>query len=98
MTFAEEIEHAANGETIEAVICGERGWSGSPTSNVMTWADSRPIFDYEYNHDFGGVDCHAVNVWTESKVIFVSQYDGMTNVETIPRSPTPGPVRMFGGG
>ena len=97
MTFAEEIEQAANGETIEAVIAGARGWSGSPTPKVMTWADARPIFDYEYDHGFGAPDCHAVHVWTETQVIFVSQYDGMTNVETIPRSPTPGPVRMFGG-
>lgn len=66
---------------------------------VLDWETARPYLDYEY--DTGDVDydydtgdgepgCHAITAWTENRVIFVSQYDGATNVCSLPRHP----VRM----
>jgi len=51
-----------------------------------------------YDAGYGGEDCHPIYAWTDSRVIFVSCYDGSTQVESIPRNPMPGEARMFGGG
>lgn len=38
----------------------------------------------------------AIHAWTENKVLFVYEYDGATQVLTIPRNPTPADVRLPG--
>lgn len=97
MTFADDIERAA-AEPIEAIVIGEYapGWgfdeAPHPTAvrrgEVLSWDEARPMLDYDYSRDYGSPECDAVFVWTRSRVLFVSQYDGSTRVEFIPRHPT----------
>jgi len=56
---------------------------------LITWNLARPILDYEYDSGYGGADCHAVYAWTETQVIFVTEYDGSTSLAEVPRNPTP---------
>ena len=79
-TFAEDIERAAGGaERIEAVVI----WP----LRVLSWHEARPLLDYDYDDGFGAPDCHAVYVWTEDKVLWVTQYDGATTNSSAPRNP-----------
>ena len=98
MTFAEEIEAAAGGEAIEGVrvISDRDGNSGEwgpvreayPT-HLMTWSEGRPFLSYEYVSSYeGGRDCHAVYVWTPTRVFYVHDYDGLTSLQSLPRHPT----------
>jgi len=100
MTFATDIEEAAEGEPIEAIVIGEMGWEGygdddrhapglARKGEILRWAEARPLLDYEYDRGFGAPDCQAIRAWTENKVIWVTQYDGSTSVNSALRNPPP---------
>lgn len=93
MTFAEDIEAVAGDEPIEAVVIGEYRWNdyrGIDSKKVcrpITWAEARPLLDYDYDRGFGGVECHSIYAYTATAIIFVVQYDGATYVDKMPRFP-----------
>ena len=101
-TLRDWIEEAAAGEPIEAVVIGELGWGDysdevkSP-SPVLTWEEAYPKLLYEFDSGFGSPGCHAIYVWTPTRVFFVSQYDGSTQLESVPRNPVPCNPDMPGG-
>jgi|GEM_PF-2945500 len=63
----------------------------------LDWLIARPFLDYVADHGYGAPGCHPIYAWTKTHVIFVSQYDGATGLEAIPRNPTPGRPVMPGG-
>ena len=93
-TFAEDIEEVAGDEPIEAVVVGAHGdaWfekqEKRSSYQVLTWKEARAQLDYEYDDGFGGADCHAIYAWTQTRVLFVSEYDGSTTIASVPRNPT----------
>lgn len=101
--FAADIERVAKGEPIEAVIIGDIGWRDENNvpqellGKVLSWDAAKLYLDYEFNAGYGGVECHAVYVYTKTRVIAVSQYDGSTGLFSIPRDPMPGMPDMPGG-
>ena len=100
-TFAEDIERAAGGEEILAIVLGARGYKDDTTPNLgvpVKWEEARPILDYEYDSGYGGVDCHAIMAWTETWVLFVCSYDGSTWVASVPRKPQFITPDTYGGG
>jgi hypothetical protein len=111
-TFAEDIEQAANGEPILAVVIGEFGWRNGWGENgygetdplswdkrgvPLLWTEARPLLNYEYNSGYGAPCCHAIYAWTISQAIFVVQYDGSTWLTSVPRNPVPCHPNMPGG-
>ena len=96
-----DLLRAANGEKIEAVVVGCApddldGWD--QTYPPMSWDEAAPLLDYEFDSGFGCVECHAVYAWTASLVLFVTNYDGHTYVNFIPRNPQDCTPHMPGGG
>ena len=53
---------------------------------VLTWAEARPLLDY-FDAGYGSPGCHHIYVWTTQRVLFISQYDGSTSLESVPRDP-----------
>lgn len=97
MTLAEDFEEEA-GEPILFAVIGDMGWSNygnderhdpglGRKGHLLDWGAARPLLDYNYSSDYGAPDCQAVYAWTESKVLFVVQYDGSTWVSSLPRNP-----------
>ena len=100
------IETEAAGEPIEAVIIGAFGWSGYqepdelkavPQGKLMTWTKAAPLLDYDFSSGYGAPRCHAIMVWSATKVITVGQYDGSTWPYSLPRYPTETVPEMHGG-
>jgi len=98
----------AESEPIVGVVIGEMGWGdyGAETvpsygshkrGAILTWEEAAPMLDYEFNSGYGAPRCEAVYAWTPSWVIFISQYDGSTSPERIPRNPTACMPEMPGG-
>lgn len=104
--FDECIEEKAEKPIIGCVI-GPWGWDGygddkpriSPDkySKLMDWKEAKPLLHYDWNNGYGAPACHAIAVWTDTDVIFVSQYDGSTSLEKVPRNPTNHKPTMPGG-
>ena len=46
-----------------------------------------PLLDYGYDCDFGMRDCHDIYIWTEQDVYYIHEYDGSTEIRSIPRNP-----------
>jgi hypothetical protein len=89
-TLAEEIEAAAEGEPILSVVIGKYDDREIPTellNRPLTWEKARPLLDYEYDHGYGGNDCHPIYAWTASWIIFIHECDGSTDVGAFPRNP-----------
>jgi hypothetical protein len=107
--FAADIEEVAKGEPIEAIVIGAMGgyeWEEdigervipvSQRNKILSWEEARPLLDYEYGTGYGGVECHAIYAWTPTRILFVSQYDGSTEIESAPRNPTAGSPGIPGG-
>lgn len=106
--FAADILGVAAGEPIIGVTIGsDSGWSRRRIDErrkvparfgvLLSWGEAQPMLDYEYDTGYGGVDCDPVYAWTPTRVLFVSQYDGATRVEAIPREPVGLEAEMPGG-
>ena len=89
--FKDDILQEADGAPIEAiVVSSKRGelWGDLETRPVLSWEKALPMIDYEYDSGFGREDCHGIYAWTDSRVLFVHEYDGSTQVNSVPRNPT----------
>lgn len=55
---------------------------------VLTLEEVAQYMDgWSFNGDYGAVTCYAVHVWTKTRVIFVTCYDGATWLSSVPRNP-----------
>lgn len=90
------------GETIEGVVLGQIGWNYEPdpewVGKLMAWEQAKPIIDRPFYSGYGAPGCHAIYVWTNQRVLFISQYDGSTSLESVPRNPCDIKPEMPGGG
>lgn len=103
------ILEASADEPIEAVVIGQMGWGDDynsedvprygeqPKGIVLSWDEAELWVDYDFDDGHGAPGCNAIWAWTASRVIFISQYDGSTRVEWVPRSPVVGEPEMPGG-
>ena len=87
------------GETVEAIVFGAWGWGGfeEPEPShvpvekrgvVLSWAEAEPLLHgWEFDGGYGAPECYAVYIWTNRRVIWVTQYDGATGLDSAPRNP-----------
>jgi len=98
-SFEADILAVADGEPILAVKIINVPYSyGSPDSRfeatkqfenqVLPWATLENFFRYQYDTGYGSMDCHDIVAWTETKVIYIREYDGSTSVVYVPRNPS----------
>lgn len=103
----EWFERKAGDEPIIACVIGDYGWGWADSEEnvavkdvkgkVVSWDEAKKYLDYEFDNGYGGENCHAVFAWTENWMIFISQYDGSTRCNTIPRNPVDCIPHMPGG-
>lgn len=97
-----------DGEKIEAVVFGEFGWGGygladederprPPKGKILTHDEAKPFLDVEFYSGYGSPSTYAINVWTDKRVMFVTQYDGSTSMDWVYRNPTAYTPTMPGG-
>lgn len=102
------ITEEAKGEPIEGVVIGEMGWgdygsesvpgySEQPRNKLISWDEAKKYLDYEFDSGFGAAECNAIYAWTTSRVLYVSQYDGATAINSLPRNPADCKPEMPGG-
>lgn len=104
--FARQIEEMLGQEKIEAVVIGRRAndysfWTENPPKpppTPISWKTARQRLDYDYDDGFGGAACHAIAVYTSTRIILVSQYDGSTSLFEVQRHPVAHWPPMPGGG
>ena len=98
------------GEVVEAVVIGNMGWEDYRLEDIplasqnkemwgriLSWEQAKPLLDYEFDSGYGAPGCQRILVWTNTHVYFVSQYDGATSLECVPRNPVACDPPMPGG-
>ena len=105
--FKQDILRVAGDEPIEFIVIGDMGWEDYRSETkppyqeikgkLLSWEEAIPYIDYEYNTGYGAPECQAITAWTTNKVIFIWQYDGKTQVTSIPRNPVAHIPSMPGG-
>lgn len=87
-------------EKVEAIIFGPYGWSGynEPESKpipkdkqeiLMTLEEAKPYMQgWDIYGDHGAPSAYAMYIWTNKRVLWITQYDGATNLDSMPRNPT----------
>lgn len=68
-----------------------------PVNKVLSLEEARPWLEYSFDAGYGSPGCQSITAWTPNKVIFISQYDGSTSVESVPRNPVDHEPKMPGG-
>jgi hypothetical protein len=97
-TFRNDILLETHGEPIIGIVIGDMGLGdgykkeGKPKwshveNKLISWEIAAPLLDYEYDSGYGTPDCQAIVAWTQNWILFVTQYDGSTEVCSIPRNP-----------
>lgn len=110
MTASKDLdEYLEDGETVEAVVFGAWGWSGYgepdpppvPTElqgMVLTFKEAEPLMrSWSFYGGYGAPECYAVRIWTNHRLIWVTQYDGSTRLNSAPRNPVACVPDMPGG-
>lgn len=56
---------------------------------VLTWEEARPMMQsWNFYGGYGAPDAYATYIWTNQRVIWVTQYDGSTCLSDAPRIPS----------
>lgn len=98
-TLYQWLESETEGASIEAIVFGEMGWHGYneeafaipgpiPKGVLLTLEQAMPWLNIEFDAGFGSPGCPAMYAWTSRRVYFVTQYDGATSLDWVPRDPT----------
>ena len=88
-------------DLVLGIVFGEWGWgsdfrksndmAGVPESlqgKLLSIEDARPMMlGWSYDCGYGAPECYATYAWTEKRVIWVTQYDGSTSLDSAPRNP-----------
>ena len=65
---------------------------------VLSWEEARGLMQtWDFYGGYGAPDAYATYVWTNRRVIWVTQYDGSTSLSSAPRNPSPDMPNMPGG-
>ena len=93
-------EFLREGEIVEAVVFGEFGWGGFHEDElfdpmpkdkrgvVLTWEEAQPLMKgWTCWCGYGAPLAYAMYVWTNQRVIWLTQYDGSTSLDSAPRNP-----------
>ena len=55
---------------------------------VMRFVDAHKFMQgWRFSGGYGSPECYAVYIWTNQRVIWVTQYDGATGLDSAPRCP-----------
>jgi len=100
--FTDLMVEMQEGENIEAVLFGRWGGAeyddevyddpgivpADIQGKVLTLDEAMPLMKgWSFNGGFGAVECYAVRVWTNQRVLWVTRYDGATQINSSPRNP-----------
>lgn len=92
-------EYLKENETVEAVVFGAWGFDGYKEPNpppvakskrgvVLSPTEAMPMMDgWSFNGGYGAPECYAVRIWTSTRIIWVTQYDGATSLDSSLRNP-----------
>lgn len=95
-------------EIIEAIVFGNWGWNGYKEPNppfisldhreiLLTSEEAKPLMqDWSFYSDYGSPLTYAVYIWTNKRIFWVTQYNGSTNLNSIPRNPQAILPEIFG--
>lgn len=65
---------------------------------VLTWEEAEPFLkNWSCYGGYGSPDCYAITMWTTNHVVFITQYDGSTRINEVPRHPIDHTPHMPGG-
>lgn len=107
--YTELLEELRDDEVVESIVFGEWGWGGflEPEDNkilpenqgvLLTLDQAKPLMqDWSFHGGYGSPECYATYIWTNKRVMWVTQYDGSTTLSSMPRNPEPGMPYMSGG-
>jgi hypothetical protein len=89
-----------DGEEVEAIMFGNWGWGDDENIQavpedkkgvVLTLEQARPYMNgWSFNGGYGSPECYATYIWTNRRVLWVTQYDGATGLSSAPRNPPSG--------
>ena len=108
--YREMMDCLEDGEIVEAITFGEWGWDGykepkpppipsNMKGRVLTVDEAKPLMqDWKIYSGYGAPECYAIRVWTNTRILWVTQYDGSTRIDDSPRNPLDGYIPDMPGG
>lgn len=101
--FLQDILEAVGDESIEAIVINstdgminkyrykdETDSRDIPLEKCnisLTIEEASTLLNYSYNCGYGSMDCHDITMWTAKNVYYIYEYDGSTEIHSVPRNP-----------
>lgn len=109
--YADLMDALEEGEVVAGVVFGAYGWDGYHEEEflaqpipadkrgvVLTLNEARPLMHgWSFYGGYGAPTAYATYIWTNKRVIWVTQYDGSTTLDSAPRNPVDCVPGMPGG-
>jgi len=105
--YEQLLEKLEVGEEIEAVVFGDYVGCDEPQNPIpdkikcipLTFEQAKPyMLNWSVIDEYGSADCYAMHVWTNQRVMWITQYDGAASIDSMPRNPIECIPEVFGGG
>lgn len=102
--YTELQDYLTESEVVEAIVFGAWGWGEDRDlpkeyiGKVLSLEAAEPhMQSWNFNGGFGSPECYATYIWTNERVIWITQYDGATGLDSMPRNPSDIVPNMPGG-
>jgi hypothetical protein len=92
---------------LETADYSDLGWGEEDIPNPIPWDMRRKVLSVEeamplmqgwsFSGGYGAPECYATYIWTNKRVFWVTQYDGSTSLNSVPRNPEGCAPNMPGG-
>jgi len=110
--YKELMEYLQEDEHVEAIIFGDFGWGGDREpephpvphdkfGKILTMEQAEPYLKdgrWRFYGRYNSPRCYAVRIWTNKRVLWVSEYDGWTCLNSAPLKPIDGYIPDMPGG
>ena len=103
--YEDLLEYLEDGEVVEGIVFGAFGEKEQepppvPVDRrgvVLTLEEAKPfMMDWSFHTDYGAAECYAAYIWTNMRLIWITQIDGAAGLDSAPRNPVNIVPYMFG--
>ncbi len=84
--FTELLDYLEPDEQVIGIVFAH--WDNVTVGKLLTLKEAKPMMQsWAFFGGYGNSECPATYIWTDTRVIWITVYDGSTVLDSAPRNP-----------